>query len=154
MIERRAVTRDTIRAIIGLTVRPDQADLVSPNVKTLAQAPYETGAFVWGLWVADQPVGLMAMVHPEQYQYHAEGDDREAAYLWRLMIAADQQGRGYGRQALQMAVAQSRDWELPRLVASVTNAPHSNLGFYQAFGFRTTGRIVEDEVEIVLDLQE
>ncbi len=152
MLERREVTRDTVRALIRLKVRADQADLVSANSVTLAQAPYEPGSVVWGLWDGDTPVGLMAMVHPHEYPFHEPGDDAEAAYLWRLMIAADFQGKGYGRAAIAMAVQQARDWGRPRLTASVADEPHSNMGFYEKLGFRRTGRIVDDELEIVTDV--
>lgn len=151
-LERRAVTRDTLWPLIALEVRADQRDLVSPNIRTFAEAPFETGARVWGLWDGDEPVGLMAMVHPAEYLWHQPGDDREAAYLWRLMIAAPFQGRGYGRQAVAMAVGVARGWGCPRITAGVSDVAHSNLGFYERLGFRWTGRYEEGEKVIALDL--
>ncbi len=152
MLERRVVLRDHIRLLIALKVRPDQPRLVTENAITLAEAPYETGSYVWGLWDGNIPVGLMAMVHPEQYPWHLDGDDRQAAYLWRLMIGAEFQGRGYGRGAIGFALEQAHDWGCPRLVASVTDEPHSNIGFYEKLGFRRTGRMPDGEVEIVTDV--
>jgi diamine N-acetyltransferase len=152
MLELRRVDRDTVRKLIALDVRPAQRDLVSPNAVTLAQAAYEAGSRVWGLWEGDVPVGLMAMVHPHEYPFHEDGDDREAAYLWRLMIDANHQGKGYGRAALDAAVAQTRAWGLPRIVATVADVPHSNISFYQRYGFRCTGRVIGDEVEITLNI--
>lgn len=149
MLEKRDITRDTVAALIDLRVRDDQPGLVSDNVRTLAEAPYETGSRVWGLWDGDVPVGLFAMVHPDEYQWHLPGDDTEAAYLWRLMIDRNHQGKGYGRAAIGLALQVARDWSRPRLVSAVSNVPHSSLGFYERLGFRTTGRIVEGEVEIV-----
>ena len=145
MLERRAVTRDTVRTLVGLKVRADQQDLVSANSVTLAQTPYEPGSVVWGLWDGETPVGLVAMVHPQEYPFHAPGDDVDAAYLWRLMIDSALQGRGYGKAAINEAVRQTRDWGLPRLTCSFANEQHSNIGFYLKLGFRDTGRIVEDE---------
>jgi diamine N-acetyltransferase len=153
MLERRPVTRETVRPLAALAVRPDQPRLVTPNALTLAEAPFETGSHVWGLWAGDVPVGLMAMVHPDLYPWHQPGDDREAAYLWRLMIDGASQGKGYGRAALDFTMQTARDWGKPRVTASVSAEPHSNLGFYQHYGFRTTGRIVEGEVEIVMDVR-
>lgn len=150
MLEKREITRDTLRALVDLRVRPDQSDLAADNVITLAQAPYETGARVWGLWQGGVPVGLFAMVHPDEYQWHGPGDDTEAAYLWRLMIDQNHQGIGHGRAAIRMALQVTQDWGKPRLVSSVSNVPHSNIGFYERLGFRKTGRIVEGEVEIVI----
>ncbi len=152
MIERRAITRDTVGTLIALRVRPDQTHLVASNVETLAEAPYETGARVWGLWDEDIPVSLMAMVHPDEFLWHEDGDDREAAYLWRLMIDAGLQGRGFGRAALGEAISVTREWGLPRLVAAVANVPDSNIGFYERFGFRRTGRLVEGEVVISMNV--
>ncbi len=148
MLERRAVTRDTLWPLIDLAVRPDQRDLVSSNMKTFAEAPFESGAYVWGLWVGTTPVGLMAMVHPGEYQFHAPEDDHEAAYLWRLMIAADHQGQGHGRTAMGMTLMVARDWGCPRLTLGVSGAAHSAQGFYESMGFRWTGRM--DDVDRVM----
>ncbi|MGQ0564138.1 MAG: GNAT family N-acetyltransferase [Gemmobacter sp.] len=152
MLERRVVTRDHLWALINLTVRPDQRDLVSANMKTFAEAPYEPGARVWGLWAGAVPVGLMAMVHPREYPFHRPQDDAEAAYLWRLMIAAGHQGRGYGRDAIAMALQVACEWGCPRLTASVADVTHSNIGFYERLGFRWTGRWDEGEKVIVRDV--
>jgi diamine N-acetyltransferase len=151
-LERRDVTRETLWPLIRLEVRPDQRDLVSSNMKTFAEAPYETGSRVWGLWDGDVPVGLMAMVNPGEYPWHRPEDDREAAYLWRLMVAAPFQGRGYGRQAIALAVGVARDWGCPRITAGVADVPHGNMGFYERLGFRWTGRYEEGEKVIVKDL--
>jgi diamine N-acetyltransferase len=149
-LEKRPVTRAHLWALIGLSVRPDQTDLVSSNMKTFAEAPFEPGSRVWGLWVGAMPVGLMAMVHPAEYPFFGPEDDREAAYLWRLMIAADHQGHGYGRKAIALAVSVARDWNCPRVTAGVSDVAHSNLGFYERLGFRWTGRYEEGEKVVSL----
>jgi diamine N-acetyltransferase len=151
-LERRDVTRDTLWPLIRLEVRPDQRDLVSSNMKTFAEAPFEPGSRVWGLWDGEVPVGLMAMVHPAEYLHFQPGDDREAAYLWRLMIAAPFQGRGYGRQAVAIAVQVARAWGCPRITAGVADVGHSNMGFYERLGFRWTGGYEEGEKVIVMDV--
>jgi diamine N-acetyltransferase len=144
-LERRRVERDHVGPLIRLAVGEGQGGLVAENAKTLAQAAYETGSHVWGLWVGEESVGLMAMIDPRGYPWLEEGDDPEAAYLWRLMIDARHQGRGYGRAALEEAVAVAREWGLPRLALSVVDRPGSALPFYEAAGFRRTGRVVEGE---------
>lgn len=151
MLDRRPITRDTLPALLRLDLRDDQRDLVASNAVTLAQAPFEPGSQVWGLWDGDQPVGLMAMVHPDLYPFHEPEDDRQAAFLWRLMIDKAAQGRGYGRAAIDQALAQTRAWGLPRLACSVVDVPHSNLGFYLRLGFRDTGRIAEGERVLTID---
>lgn len=151
-MERRDITRDHLFELIALEVREDQRDLVARNIETLAEAPYETGARVWGLWDGGTPFGLMAMVHPDEFLWHDPGDDRQAAYLWRLMIDARHQGKGFGRAAVNEALGVAREWGFPRLAASVADKPHSSMGFYERLGFRWTGRIVEGEKVITIDV--
>ena len=81
-----------------------------------------------------------------------EGEDPDAAYLWRLMIGAAHQGRGCGRAALDLAIGQGRDWGLPRIALSVVQADNSAIAIYEAAGFRRTGKIIEDEIVLSRDL--
>ena len=153
-LDARPVTRDTLGLLIGLSVRDDQRDLVSANMKTLAEVPYEPGAAVWGLWDGDVPVGLMAMVDPAGVQLHGPHLKPGAAYLWRLMIAAVQQGKGYGGQALRLAIATARGWGASHLVTGVNDAPHGNRGFYEHYGFQSSGVVEEEDLLLVLDLSQ
>ena len=157
MLSRRPVLREHVLPLIGLVVRPDQVDLVSSNSKTLAQAAYETGSYVWGLWDEETLVGLMAMIHPgeypwDAYQAHEPGDNGRCVYLWRLMIGADFQGKGYGSAALAQAFAQTKAWGYARLTAHVSDVAHSNLGFYQSHGFQSTGIVEDGELVIAINL--
>jgi diamine N-acetyltransferase len=148
VIERREVTRDNVRALMALEVGAAQRGLVAPNAVTLAQAPYESGARVWGLWDGDVAVGLIAMVHPAEYLWFVEGEDREAAYLWRLMIDESHQGKGYGRAAIAEVAQVARDWGVPRVSAGVVDLPQNPLGFYEKLGFRRTGLVIDGEIMI------
>jgi diamine N-acetyltransferase len=158
MLSLRPVLRDHVLPLIGLKVRADQEDLVSSNAKTLAEAAYETGSYVWGLWDGEALVGLMAMIHPgeyprDDYQLPQPPDNSAAAaYLWRLMIGSDFQGKGYGAAALAAAFAQTRTWGYTQVTAHVSDAPHSNLGFYERFGFVSTGVIDDGELVICADV--
>jgi diamine N-acetyltransferase len=151
-LEARPVTRDALLPLIGLTVRDDQRDLVSSNMKTLAEAPYEPGSVVWGLWDGDVPVGLMAMVDPAGVRLNGPFLAPGAAYLWRLMVAADRQGRGYGGQALRHAIATARGWGAGHLVVGVNDVPHGYRSFYEGFGFVSSGVVEDDDLLLVLDL--
>lgn len=157
MLERKPVLREHVLPLIRLAVRPDQADLVSNNAKTLAEAAYETGSSVWGLWDDATLVGLMAMINPaehpfQDYPFVDPRDGTPAAYLWRLMVGADFQCRGYGSAALEMAFLTTRDWGFTCLIAHVSDAPHSNLPFYQRYGFERTELIEEGELVIAARL--
>lgn len=152
MLDRREITRDNLGALLRLKVRPDQDHLVAPNPVTIAQCTYEQpGSHVWGLWDGDEPVGLLAMIHPGEYPHMEDGDDLEGAYIWRLMIAAEHQGKGYGAEAIAACRDQARAWGLPRVATSVVQSDDSNIGFYEKLGFRRTGAIVDDEIVLSRD---
>jgi len=147
MLEWRAITRDTLSQILRLKVAPNQQHLVAPNAVTVAEAAYEQpGAYVWGMWDGTDAVGLIAMIDPREYKHLEPGDDPGGAYIWRLMIAANLQGNGYGRAAIELCLAQARTWGLPRLATSVVDSPDSNIGFYEKLGFIRTGAFVDDEI--------
>jgi len=152
VLEWRAITRETLSPLLRLKVAADQAHLVAPNAVTIAQAAYEQpGAYVWGLWDGETPIGLIAMIHPHEYAHLEPGDDPDGAYVWRLMIDAAHQRRGHGRAAIDLCRRQARAWGLPRLATSVVDCPDSNIGFYEALGFTRTGRIFEDEIVLSLE---
>lgn len=146
MLERREIDRHNLSPLLKMSLRPDQAHLVAPNPVTIAQAAYEPGSYVWGLWDGDTAVGLLAMIHPHEYPDLEDGDDPEGAYIWRLLIDVAHQGKGYGRAAIDLAANQARAWSLPRLSVSVVDAPDSNIGFYERLGFRRTGGMVDGEI--------
>lgn len=154
MLECRAVTHDSLSVLLALRVTEAQRGLVAENAVTLAQAPHEPGSRVWGLWAGETAVGLMAMINPTECPFLEPDEDPGAAYLWRLMIDAGQQGKGYGREALSLAGRQARQWGLPRLTAGVVDRVDSSIGFYEACGFRRNGRLVEGEIEIVLAIRD
>jgi diamine N-acetyltransferase len=145
----RPVERDHVLPLLRLKVAEGQEGQVADNAATLAQAAYETGSSVWGLWDGEEPVGLVAMIDPRASPWIEEGDDPEAAYLWRLMVDARHQGRGLGRAALDLVAGVARGWGLPRVMATVVDRPGGALPFYERAGFRRTGRVVDGEVEVV-----
>ncbi|WP_172295378.1 GNAT family N-acetyltransferase [Pseudoruegeria sp. HB172150] len=150
---RRPVTREHVRALCRLAVKPEQDGQVAPNAITLAQAAYEPGGLVWGLWDGDVPVGLLAMIDPVQ---HPEGEEVEydAAYIWRLMVDADYQGKGFGQRALAEAATVAEDWDRPRLLVSAVEKEFGAIPFYERCGFRRTGRILDGEVEMAVTVAE
>ncbi|MEO1549419.1 MAG: GNAT family N-acetyltransferase [Pseudomonadota bacterium] len=151
-LSRVEITRDNFDAVVRLRVAPHQKGLVSDNVMTLAEAPFEPGSVVSGLQAGDALVGLMAMIDLAHAVDLHPDDDRDGAYLWRLMIAQGHQGQGYGTQALQFAFAQARAWDRRALYAHVGQDDGNALPFYQRFGFQPTGRVDEGELLLRVSL--
>ena len=149
-LEAREITYETLSKIMRLSVEEAQKENVAPNAVTIAQNVYEPAGWVRGLWDADTPIGLIAMINPaiESPSFEA-GDPTDAAYLWRLMIDKAHQGKGYGHLALNIAFAQARAWGMPRFHTSCVPGEASPQKFYEKHGLRPTGRIVDDEVELM-----
>lgn len=134
--------RRNLDPYLDMTVRPDQEGLVAPNAITVAQCAYEPAGEVWGLADGDTPVGLLAMIDLEEPGAEKDkGDPDNAAYIWRLMIAADHQGKGHGRAAMDLAYGVARDWGRTVMTVSVVEREGSALPLYLKFGLQPTDRI-------------
>ncbi|MEX1172779.1 MAG: GNAT family N-acetyltransferase [Chloroflexota bacterium] len=132
------VTGETVRAICLLQVAPEQRGSVAPNAVSFAEAMFEPKAWFRAVVADDVPVGFVMMsIDPAAPEY----------YLWRFMIDARYQGRGYGRAALALVIDHVRD--LPNateLRVSWDPGPDGPEGFYLGLGFQPTGEIDEGEV--------
>lgn len=140
----RELTGETVRAICDLEVAPEQRGYVAPNAVSIAQAYFEPKAWFRAVYAGETPVGFVML----------ELDTAAREYfLWRFMIAAEHQRRGYGRQALDLVVDHVR--RLPgatKLVSSFVPGEHGPRGFYLGYGFVETGEVHGGERVIELAL--
>lgn len=140
----RELTGETVRAICDLEVAPEQRGYVAPNAVSIAQAYFEPKAWFRAVYAGETPVGFVML----------ELDTAAKEYfLWRFMIAAEHQRRGYGRQALDLVVDHVR--RLPgatKLVSSFVPGEHGPRGFYLGYGFVETGEVHGGERVIELAL--
>lgn len=146
------ITPENYEAALALSVRPDQEDLVAPVVKSLAEA-YVFPSHAWPrlIYDGDRLVGfLMAFLDIPWDPDRAPDDIRSG--LWRLNIAADAQGKGYGRFAVEAVCALIRGRGGTR--AYVTWEPRAGgpEEFYLKLGFRPTGERSGGQTVGVLDL--
>jgi len=83
----------------------------------------------------------------------ADDDILGPYYLWRLLIGAGQQGRGYGAATIDAVVAYLRTRPgAEALLTSCADGEGSPLPFYERYGFVPTGEIKWGEVVLRLDL--
>ncbi|MEU7646111.1 GNAT family N-acetyltransferase [Streptomyces huasconensis] len=145
------ITADNFETAVALRVRPDQEHLVAPVVKSLAEAYVHPGV-AWPRLIrdGDEAVGfLMAFFGID---WTGEGTDFRSG-LWRLTIADGQQGRGYGRFAVEALAAEIRRRGGTSLTTTWHPGPGGPAGFYRSLGFRPTGETSGDQVVGVLDLR-
>ncbi|WP_421723405.1 GNAT family N-acetyltransferase [Bauldia sp.] len=153
MTDLRRLSRDTLPPLLDLAVRPDQTRFVAPNAETMAESMFEPSAELYGIWDGETPVGMIAVVdmsHPEQKL--EAGDDPESLFIWRLMVDAGHQKRGHGTAAVTFAFDLARKKRLKRVGVSSIDAEGCAVPFYEALGFRRTGRVIDREVELVYQL--
>lgn len=146
----RKVTRDNLKAVCELAVAPEQSDLVTPNVMTMAEAQFEPGALVRAIGQGENVVGLLAMLRPSAYPEDVDiVIRRDAAYVWRLMVGSSFQGQGLGILALDEAKRTAMEWGYRGMTLTVASKPHSAIPFYERYGFALTGQMLwEDENEL------
>jgi histidinol dehydrogenase len=145
----RVVTADNVDALIELQVAPSQRHLVGSLVKSLAQAAYQSASTPWALYDGDVPVGLLLLFDKTHYK---DGPPKPQLYIWRLLIDARHQGRGFGTQALQFAVAEAKRLGFDEVGLSHRDAAGHAGPFYEAFGFAYTGTVDDGELEMALKL--
>ena len=144
------ITSANFEAAVGIRVRPDQEFAVSPVMKSLAEAYVHPGT-AWPRLIVDedQPVGfLMAFF---DIDWNLDGSVIRSG-LWRLNIAADQQGRGYGRFAVESVAAEIRRRGGKELYVTWHEGPLGPAKFYLGLGFRPNGELSGGETVGVLQL--
>ncbi|MDI3387589.1 GNAT family N-acetyltransferase [Streptomyces sp. B-S-A8] len=143
------ITEDNLEVALGIQVRPDQAHLVAPVVKSLAEA-YVHPRLAWPRLIldGDRAVGfLMAFLDADFEPDRASPaaiDLRSG--LWRLNIAADEQGRGYGRFAVQCVSDEIRRRGGERLTVTWHPGEDGPEKFYVKLGFVPTGEFSGGQV--------
>ena len=153
MPEIRPVTRDNWQVLIKLQVREDQKHFVASNLYSIAQAQFgdefegHWDLHAFGIYEGDEPVGFLMyglnFEHPKQQ-----------AFIQRLMVDEKFQGRGYGRFGMQKMLEIFRaDERIKEVGISYEPKNEAARKLYASLGFVETGRIIEEEVEAVLNLK-
>jgi len=142
----REITEKTVVAICRLsdTLPEDQRKMVAPNAISIAQAHFAEHAWFRAVYADEMPVGFVMLWD----------DPKKAVYgLWRLMIAAPHQGRGYGRRALEQVVEYVKGRpNATELKASYVPMEGGPEGFYRKLGFEPTGETEGEEIVVRLAL--
>jgi diamine N-acetyltransferase len=144
VVELREVDRDNVREICALQVAPDQRPFVAPNAVSLAEAIFAPLAWFRATYADDVAVGFaMLSLDVEKAEY----------FLWRLMIDAAHQGRGYGREAMALIVDHVRSLPSAReLLVSWVPGEAGPEPFYRGLGFVPTGEVDGSEIAARLEL--
>ncbi|GIH17155.1 N-acetyltransferase [Rugosimonospora africana] len=147
----RSIDAANRAAVEDLQVSTAQRRFVEAVADSLAEAEAQAHRpWCRAFYVGQTPVGFVMLADNDPtclWPY----------YLWRFLIDARYQGRGYGRSAMDLVAAHVA--ARPRAADLVTSVAcyddpeigrHSPLGFYLAYGFEETGE--RNGLEIVIRL--
>ena len=153
MPEIRPVTKNNWRELIRLKVREDQTHFVASNLYSIAEAQFgdeydgHWDLYPYGIYDGDTPVGFL------MYGLNFEHPSQQA-FIIRLMVDEKYQGKGYGRFGMEKALEMFRlDERIQAVGISYEPENDSARKLYADLGFRETGRMIEGEVEAVLQLK-
>jgi diamine N-acetyltransferase len=136
------LTPDNVHAACGIEVKPEQRKFVASVVESVAEA-YVHYATAWPRLIMDddRAVGfVMGSFDP------SNEIDAFQAGIWRLNIAAKEQGRGYGRFAVEAIAAEARRRGQKRITVLWLQGDGGPEGFYLRLGFTPTGEVMGDEI--------
>lgn len=151
-ISLREITDANRPEIELLGVSFDQANYVAGIAESLLEAAATPAACPWyrAVYAGHAPVGFVMISdgisdgHPQYLGPY---------FLWRLLIDARCQGRGFGTTALDLVVDYVRTRpNAHMLLTSVVPGPTSPIGFYLRYCFSRTGLVFDGEDVLALPL--
>ncbi len=143
MITLQNITVDNLGDILDLKVSNVQEDYIASNAKSLAEAHFYAEAWYRAIYADDQPVGFVMLADERQL---SPLPDNPKIIVWRFMIDAKYQGKGYGRAAMLLIIdyVKSRQ-QFEMLELSFHAGKHSPEKFYLSLGYQLTGEMRDGE---------
>ena len=130
-------------AVTQLRVKPEQRGVVADNSFSLAQAAYMPRLYPTAVLCDGTLVGFAL------YGWDA---DYPGWSVYRLMVDAEWQGRGIGKQALARIISIVKQQpDAPCLYISAEPENDVALALYETMGFVRTGEVVEGEVVLKME---
>lgn len=160
MLRLEKVTGQNVWDILKLKVSEHQRHFVSENDRSIIEA-YTTIAgngyvFPFGIYEDDTPVGFLMIGYGTDDYWDDAPAIAEGNYnLWRLMIDENYQNKGYGREALKLALEFIKTFPCGAAdFCWLSYEPENEVArhLYHTFGFEETGEKDGDEVIGVIKL--
>lgn len=160
MLRLEKITGKNVWDVLKLQVHESQRSFVAPNDRSIIEAYAclaDNGhAFPFGLYDGDTPVGfVMIGFSTDDSWTDAPAIAQDNYNIWRLMIDKHHQGKGYGRQALALALDFIRAWPCGKADCCWLSYEPENAvakALYHSFGFVETGDMDGDEIIAALQL--
>lgn len=148
MINLRKITEENFIDAFNLKLAQGQERFVSHPIRSLAQAyVYREQCQPFGIYEGDTMVGYVMVI----YDY-----DILEYNIWHMMIDESNQRRGYGSLALNQVLDYIKAKPFGssnRVTLTCSRDNIQALNLYKSKGFKETGVIDEDEIELSLIMQ-
>ena len=126
------INRENWQAVAGLSLLPEQKQFLWSNASSLVECLYEKQAKMqaYAICAHERPVGLLV--------FGADSDDASSCFIYHLMIAGKEQGKGYGVAAMRWLIENSRD-NYQAIILSYEPENKAASSFYAKLGFQEIG---------------
>lgn len=134
------VTKANWIACIDLTLHPQQQNNLASNVETIAESKFEPDSILRAICLGDRIIGMLA------YCTEDEPPDPEVYWLFRLMVDKNFQGKGYGTQALDLAIKEMVQLGAKKIY--ISHKPQNEVAskLYQKLGFKYIGTLDDGDL--------
>ena len=148
--------------IWDLEVEESQEEFVAANNDSVAQAYLaiisgEAYAYPFAIYDDETPVGFLMIGYNEAaIEDEAPAILKDNYTLWRLMIDKKFQGKGFGREAVRLALEFIKTWPQGQAeYCALSYEPENTVAktLYESFGFVENGEMDGDEIVAVLKLK-
>ncbi|BCP56970.1 N-acetyltransferase [Streptococcus parasuis] len=161
MLKLETVNGENIWDILNLDVFEEQKEFVANNAVSLSEAylvlkeQTEAQVFPFGIYDSNTLIGFMMIGYGKCWQGAIDLAD-ENYNLWRLMIDKKYQQKGYGKQAVELAIQFVKRLPCgPAKYFWLSYEPENQVAqsLYSSCGFYETGELDHDELIAKLDLE-
>lgn len=160
MVHLEEVSSKNIEEVLNLSVAEPQKEFVTDNRTSLEELDNTCKAngqgFAFGVYDDDRPVGFVMIGYDTDEAWENPPAIAKGNYsLWRLMIDRKEQQKGYGSQALKLAMDFIRTFPFKKAQYCWTSYdPHNIIAkrLYLSYGFEETKDMDQDEVIAVCRL--
>lgn len=156
MIELRKITDANLDECLKLQPNEDQKSFVATNISSLAEAYValtnnECIPMPYAVYSDEIMVGFIML----SYNDADENFDESAYWVWRLMVDKQYQGKGYGKEAMLVALELIKTFPHGKTSIVALSYELENVvakALYDSLGFVETGKIEYGEMVSVLTL--
>jgi diamine N-acetyltransferase len=145
MVRLEKITEGNYKECLELKVADNQTSFVSSNMKSLATAyVYYNRVTPFAIYDDELMVGFMLLRFNEECNNY---------FIWQLMIDERYQFKGYGKQAMVLAIEwMKKDERCHEIVTTYIEGNDQAKKLYTQLGFQQMNEIEDCEIDMVLHI--